>query len=253
MFLVAVFPPRYFFYTRLTPPISPPPYHHHPPAPCDETRWRRPGRASPRCGRLGGERQAGGAVAQLQTLRGEGAPAPPAEGMGGAWGEEEARSEHPPFRSGERMRSWRFPPSPPVCSRAESVLNCCIYDSSQARVGRGVVLLSALPSRFFLSVRGIFGGGGAACLGRGVPGTRRGSFSLQHADKSWELEGKRHVSSASSHREVLLPQRFSGAWSVTWGLFFSRSGEGNLTPETKSSGWLLLKKGKAALGLMWDT
>lgn len=51
------------------------------------------------------------------------------------------------------------------------------------------MLLSALPSRFFLSVRGIFGGGGAACLGGGVPGTRRGSFSLQHADKSWELEG----------------------------------------------------------------
>lgn len=178
----------FFLYSVNSPPF-PPPYHHHPPAPCDETRWRRPGRASPRCGRLGGERQAGGAVAQLQTLRGEGAPAPPAEGMGGAWGEEEARSEHPPFRSGERMRSWRFPPSPLVCSRAESVLNCCIYDSSQARVGRGVVLLSALPSRFFLSVRGIFGGGGAACLGGGVPGTRRGSFSLQHADKSWELEG----------------------------------------------------------------
>lgn len=98
----------------------------------------------------------------------------------------------PPFRSGERMRSWRFPPSPPVCSRAESVLNCCIYDSSQARVGRGVVLLSALPSRFFLSVRGIFGGGGGCLLGRRCP--RDQERELQPTARRQKLGARRRGS-----------------------------------------------------------
>lgn len=178
----------FFLYSVNSPPFPPPPTTTTPLR--HATRQDGGGRAAPprAVGGWGGSARRGELWRSYRHCGGRGRPLRQRREWGG-WGEEEARSEHPPFRSGERMRSWRFPPSPPVCSRAESVLNCCIYDSSQARVGRGVVLLSALPSRFFLSVRGIFGGGGAACLGGGVPGTRRGSFSLQHADKSWELEG----------------------------------------------------------------
>lgn len=73
-------------------------------------------------------------MAQFQARRGEGAPALPAEGMG--WGGEEARAEHlPPLELGAHAQ-LEVLLLPPVCSRAESVLNCCIYDSSRARVGR---------------------------------------------------------------------------------------------------------------------
>lgn len=180
----------FFLYSVNSPPFPPPttttPLRH-------ATRQDGGGRAAPprAVGGWGGSARRGELWRSYRHCGGRGRPLRQRREWGG-WGEEEASSEHPPFRSGERMRSWRFPPSPPVCSRAESVLNCCIYDSSQARVGRGVVLLSALPSRFFLSVRGIFGGGGGCLLGRRCP--RDQERELQPTARRQKLGARRRGS-----------------------------------------------------------
>lgn len=188
MFLVAVFPPRYFFYTRLTPPHSPPP---PPPPPCAMRRDKMAA-AGPRLPALwavGGGAPGGGSCGAVTDTAGGGGARSASGGNGGGGGRKRRARSIPPLDLGSACAVGGFPLPPRSVPGLSQCLIAAFMTHHRPEWGGELCCWAlCLPASFSLCAA-YLGEGGAACLGGGVPGTRRGSFSLQHADKSWELEG----------------------------------------------------------------